>query len=335
MDKKIAFVYDKLHPLHNRLLKSIDCDFTSLSKKIPRNYDIYVVEGTYLKPILLKKLGRINKEKKIVTLFSDPRLFYLHLDKKFDFKKEKMVKYPKWRSIIAKKFIKELDGAISIGDFSAGLFRKFNKKSPIINVPAFIFKEKQKTLTKINPNLSNHNLLFIGHGPDYHVKGIDLLIEVFKDIKNKFPDTKLYILGKWNVRKEWKTEGVHFEGTKDIVPYLKKSSLSIHLGRGESFGINILEAMLAGIPTIVSKYTGAKQAVKEVDKNMILPLKKEVIFNEIHNYFNLNLREKKELSKRCKNVAKEFNEEKILKTFKKKFQKFIKELYKNENSHHK
>ena len=335
MDKKIAFVYDKLHPLHVKFLKSIECDFIPLSNKIPQNYDIYIVEGTYIKPILMKKLGKIGKDKKIVTLFSDPRLFYLYIDKKFDFKKEKMVKYPKWRSIIAKKFIKELDGAICIGDFSASLFRKFNKKSPIINIPAFVFKEKQKTLSKINPNLSNNNLLFIGHGPDYHVKGIDLLIEVFKDIKNKFPNTKLYILGKWKVRNEWKVGGIYFEGTKDIFPYLKKSSLSIHLGVGESFGINILETMLAGIPTIVSKYTGAKQAVKQVDKNMILPLKKEVIFNKIRNYFNLNLREKKELSKRCKNVAKKFNEEKILKTFKKKFQKFIKELYKNESSHHK
>lgn len=323
MNEKIAFVYDKLHPLHVKFLRSIDCDFIPLSKKIPQNYDIYIVEGTYIKPILMKKLGKINKDKKIVTLFSDPRLFYLHINKKFDFKKEKMVKYPKWRSIIAKKLIKELDGAICVGDFSASLFRKFNKKSPVLNVPAFIFKEKQKTLSKINPNLSNHNLLFIGHGPDYHVKGIDLLIEVFKDIKNKFPDTKLYILGKWKVRNEWKTEGIHFEGTKDIVPYLKKSSLSIHLGRGESFGINILETMLAGVPTIVSEYTGAKQAVKQVDKNMISSLKKEVIFNKIRNYFNLNLREKKELSKRCKKVAKEFSEEKILKTFKTKFKKLI------------
>jgi len=204
-------------------------------KKIPQNYDIYIVEGTYIKPILMKKLGKINKDKKIVTLFSDPRLFYLHIYKKFDFKKEKMIKYPKWRSIIAKKLIKELDGAICIGDFSKSLFRKFNKKSPVLNVPAFVFKEKAKTLVKIKPNLSNHNILFIGHGPDYHVKGIDLLIEVFKDIKNKFHDAKLYILGKWNVRKGWEAEGVHFEGTKDIVPYLKKILIKHSFGKGGIF----------------------------------------------------------------------------------------------------
>lgn len=327
MNKKIAFVYDLLHPLHVKFLKSIDCDFIPLSKKIPQNYDLYIVEGTYIKPILMKKLGKINKDKKIVTLFSDPRLFYLHIDKKFDFKKEKMVKYPKWRSIIAKKFIKELDGAICIGDFSKSLFRKFNKKSPVLNVPAFVFKEKAKTLVKIKPNLSNHNILFIGHGPDYHVKGIDLLIEVFKDIKNKFPDTKLYILGKWKVRNEWKVEGVHFEGTKDIVPYLKKSSLSIHLGRGESFGINILEAMLAGIPTIVSKYTGAKQALGKVDKRFVVPLNKWVISKKIIEYFNLDLKKKKSLSKKNKNIARKFNEKKMLKTFRKQFQNLIKDIY--------
>jgi len=33
MNEKIAFVYDKLHPLHVKFLKSIDCDFIPLSKK--------------------------------------------------------------------------------------------------------------------------------------------------------------------------------------------------------------------------------------------------------------------------------------------------------------
>ena len=327
MNKKIAFLYVELHPLHKKFLSSINCDFIRFSKNIPKNYDIYIVEGTYLKPILLKKLRKINKKIKIITLFSDPRLFYLNIGKKFNFKKDKMVRYPLLRSIIAKRFIKELDGAICIGDFSASLFRKFNKKSPIMNVPAFVLKKNQKTLGKINPNLSNHNLLFIGHGPDYHVKGIDLLIEIFKDIKNRFPDAKLYILGKWNVRKEWEAGGVHFEGTKDIVPYMKKSSLSIHLGRGESFGINILESMLAGIPTIVSKYTGAKQAVEKFDEKFVVPLDKELISKRIVDYFNLNLKRKKELSKKCREVSREFNEKDMLKRFKEQFKKLIEHLH--------
>lgn len=296
MDKRIAFVYDKLHPLHVKFLKSIDCDFIPLSKKIPQNYDIYVVEGTYIKPILMKKLGKINKDKKIVTLFSDPRLFYLSIRRMFDFKKEKMINYPLWRFFIAKKFIKELDGAICIGDFSESLFRKFNKKSPVLNVPAFVFKRKFGDIIKIKSNLSGKNILFIGYGPDYHVKGIDLLIDIFKEIKKEISNVQLYILGgEWNVKKEWLVEGVHFEGVQDIVPYLKKSSLSLHLGRGESFGINVLESMLAGIPTIVSEYTGAKQAVEKVDKKMVVDLNKEKIVKDIFDYFNLSLKKKKRI----------------------------------------
>lgn len=333
MNKKIAFVYDTLHPFHNKLLKSIKCDFIPLSKKIPKNYDIYVFEGTYIKPILLKKLKMINKKSKIITLFSDPRLFYLKIGKMFDFKKEKMVRYPLIRSIIAKKFIKELDGAICIGDFSANLFRKFNKKSPIINIPAFVFKEKYKTLINIYPDLSKHNLLFIGYGPDYHVKGIDLLIEIFKEIKKEIPNVQLYVLGGlWNVKKEWLAEGVHFEGVQDVVPYLKKSSLTIHLGRGESFGINVLESMLAGVPVIVSKYTGAKQIVEKADKKMVVDLNKEKIINNILNYFNMPLKKKKELSKKLRKVAKEFNENDILKEFNNKFSLLTRKIYKGENS---
>ena len=33
-DKKIAFVYDKLHPIHKRLMESIKADFMHYSEKI-------------------------------------------------------------------------------------------------------------------------------------------------------------------------------------------------------------------------------------------------------------------------------------------------------------
>ncbi len=326
--KQIAFVYNKLHPLHGKLLKSVNCDFIPLSNKIPSNYDVYVVEGTYIKPVLLKKLRVIKRDKKIITLFSDPRLFYLSTGKRFDFKNEKMVRYSLWRSTIAKIFIQEIDGAICIGDFIESLFRQFNKKSPVLNIPGFIYREKIKPISEISPNLNNKRILFIGHGPDYNVKGIDLLIEVFEDIKNKFHDAELYILGNWKVRKEWLKEGIHFEGSKDIIPYLKNSSLSIHLGRGESFGLNILESMLAGIPTMVSENTGAMQAIKKVDRGLILPLRKETIVKKIEDYFKLSIKRKGELSRKSRKVAGDFNEERVLAAFKNKFSKLIDDVYK-------
>jgi len=158
----------------------------------------------------LKKIGKFDGKSKIVTLFSDPRLFYLKKGILFDFKEEKIRRYPLLRGLMARNMLKELDGAICIGDFIESLFRDFNKKSPVLNVPAFVFGENTKKLRKIKPDLSSHDILFIGHGPDHYVKGIDLMIDVFKRVKIKFPDANLYILGKWDVKKEWKNEDIHF-----------------------------------------------------------------------------------------------------------------------------
>ena len=332
MKTKIAFLYVELHPLHKKYAEKIGCEILPVSKNPPKNYEVYIVEGTYMKPLLLKKLGKIDKKIKIITLFSDPRLFYLSINKKWDFKKNKMVRYSWFRSFIAKRFLKRLDGAIIIEEFTKKLFRKINKKCLVMSVPAFIFKKDFNSLEKTKPNLSNNNIVFIGHGPDFYCKGIDILIESFSLVKKEIPDAQLYILGgKWERKKEWERKGVNFEGTQKILPYLKKSSLSIHLGRGESFGINILESMLAGIPIIVSEYTGAKQAVEKFDKNFIVKLDKKRVSKKIIDYFRLSLNEKKELSKKCKKVANEFNEKDILDLFEKEFIKFIKEVYKNED----
>lgn len=340
--KRILFVCDTPpHPVHEEFAKSIGADFFCYPnkntkeligglRKIPKNYDIYFTEGLFNYVLLSRSLGFLKKSSKIINLFSDPRLFQIFSGKKFDFKNLKTKKYPFIEKKIIKKNIEKLDGAICIGKFSASLFRRYNYKSPMKKVYVFIFNKKFKSLSRIKPKLSNHNILFIGYGPDFHYKGLDILIEVFKNIKKKFPDAKLYILGKWDVKREWKSKDVYFEGFKKINPYLKDSSLSLHIGRGESFGINILESMLAGLPTIVSKYTGAKEAVEKVDKKFVVPLDKKVISKRITDYFNLNLKRKKELSKKCRKVSREFNEKEMLKLFKEKFRSLLKDIYKKE-----
>jgi len=330
-NKKILFVSVGGHEMHEKISKTIgDTFYLEGSKNIPKNYDVYLFEGSYIKPLLLKKRNKINKNSKIIVLFPDPRLFYLGKRKIYDIRKKKMKKMSLFRYIIAKKLIRQIDGALCMGKFLGDLFRKYNKKSPMKIVYGFINSKRYKKLLKIKPNLSTHNILFIGDGPDPYCKGLDLLIETFKIIKKKIPDVKLDILGRrWDIKKEWKTEGVFFHGRKDIVPYLKNSSLCIHLGRGEGFGINVVESMLAGVPVIVSEYTGSKEIVKKANKDFVVPLNKRKIIEKIIEYFNLSANEKKLISQRGRIPAKKFEERKMLEYFKKQLDVLLKEIYKN------
>lgn len=332
MEKKIIFIHRRLngHPLHRKFMNKIGARVFEYNNQgsIPKA-DIYIFEGSYILPYIYKKLRMINKEAIIITLFSDPRLCYLSNKKRFNQKKEEMVKYSFLRAFFAKKLIKKIDGAICTSELTANFFREFNKNSPLVITPGFVFKETEKRLKKARPDLESKNLLFIGHGPDYYVKGIDIMIESFKEVKKKIPEAKLFILGRWKIRKEWVTEGVHFEGEQDIVKYINKSSLSLHLGRGESFGINIAETLLTGLPTLVSTLTGGKDILKKIDEDLISPLNKSIISKRIEDYLTSSLKKKKSLSKKASKIGKEYNEKEMLENFSSEFEKLLRAIKKN------
>jgi glycosyltransferase involved in cell wall biosynthesis len=323
-NKRIVFISNLEHPLHTGLIGEVVKEVTSINDRIPKA-DIYICEGGYIKPLLLQNIRKINIGAKIITLFSDPRLYYLEKGIRFNLKKNKLEKYPLWRKIVASKLLNQLDGAIFIGEFSEEIFKKLTKnKIPSMNIPGYVSERTSQRLKKAKVNSNTHNILFIGHGPDYYVKGIEPMIESFKEIQKEYINANLYILGKWEgIKDKWKGPGIHWEGTQDIIKYIEKSSLSIHLGRGESFGINILETMLAGIPTICSADTGAKEVVGKVDPNWIIAMEKEKIVKTIKEYFEESLNKKDELRERVKEVANQYGERKIKKIFKEKYNNFI------------
>lgn len=325
--KKVAFIYDKLHPIHKSLMESINSEFFPFSRNIPKDFDIYIFEASYAKPVFMRKIGMIPKDKKIVSLISDPRLYYLNNGKIFDFKNKKIKKYPLLRSLIMKYLIKGLDGAFCLCELNFELFKKFNPKAPAYRFTGFVSSKVFKQLQNLSPRLNNKNILFLGYGPDYYCKGLDLLIDSFKIVKKKMPDAKLYISGDWDIKKEWKSEGVIFLGiVENILEFMKMASLGVHMGRGEAFGANIPEMMLAGIPVITSEFTGAKEVVKKVDSSLIIDLDENILAKRIIQYFKLPLKDKEKVSEKAKRIAKEYSEKKIVKKFRKDAQKFLKKL---------
>ena len=107
---------------------------------------------------------------------------------------------------------------------------------------------------------------------------------------------------------------------------MKSSSLYVHLGRGDAFPVSSMEAMLAGLPTIVSNETGTKEIVKEVSKNLIVPLNVNEVAKRIEWYFRLKKDEKNKLSKGLYKSVKSLDKKNIIHKFKKDYKKFISDL---------
>lgn len=137
--------------------------------------------------------------------------------------------------------------------------------------------------------LETENLISIGRLS--HEKGYLDLIDIFKELHQKYPDSKLNIIGDGPDRKKIekkirdnKLEDyiiLHgFQEKEYINKYLEKSSVYIMTSYTESFGLVLLEAFAYGIPCVAySSAEGANEIIsdnwdgyliKDRDKNKMI-----------------------------------------------------------------
>ena len=217
-----------------------------------------------------------------------------------------------------------------------------NIKTPLLTVFTGPSNNRMELLRELNPEFKNYNIITIAGGPGearIFYKGLDIMIGgVIKAAKN-LPLLKYYILGEWsnddikNLSSNYSQDelkNIFFVGNQphinDYLRYMQNSDLSIHLGRGDAFPGATTEAMHAGVPVIISNYTGTKQILKEVSANLIVNLSSDELAEKINWFFSLPLTEKRELSLKLKQVALNFTEANAITLYRKTFS----EIEKNE-----
>lgn len=258
--------------------------------------DIYLLDGigaitaTFFKP----------KKSKIISINSDT--FFRDLKKMNPIQR-----------MISLFLIRKINGFISTSYMMKNLAEKYTDAPnevvyPFIDIKAF---------TAIKTKLKSKNICAIGMGS---AKGTKRLLEVFKKYKKVYPDSKLFILGQWpkgDTKPPKKIKSVEYPGFANPVTYLKKCGVYINASTHESFGANILEAMAAGIPPIITQNCGAREIVEKIDPELIAKADVEDIYKKtIKLILNKNLLN---LSKKARKLAKGFSIEKSKKDFKKTF----------------
>jgi phosphatidylinositol alpha-mannosyltransferase len=129
------------------------------------------------------------------------------------------------------------------------------------------------------------NILFVGRLEKR--KGLDYLLNAYRQVKEDFPDSRLIIVGPGTrLRKNYEKQ-VRRDSLKDVVfagyasydelpGYYKSADIFCSPATGrESFGIVLLEAMAVGTPIVATNIDGYASVVTHGEEGLLVPPKDE------------------------------------------------------------
>ncbi len=125
-----------------------------------------------------------------------------------------------------------------------------------------------------------HNAFWIGMITELHQnKGVDVAINGFAEIANKYPNAHLVILGSGEklmemielIEKRGLGERAHLLGfIPDAGVYVQAFDLLLFPSRKEGFPYAILEAGYAGVPVIASAVGGIPEAIRDMETGVLI-----------------------------------------------------------------
>ena len=156
-------------------------------------------------------------------------------------------------------------------------FEKINVVPNGVNLTAYNGVEKDYDFRRQYAADNEKIILYVGRL--VYEKGIQHLIAAMPKILENYHDSKLVIVGRGGMIDELRQEvhnlgidnKVYFAGymdSKQVAKMYKCADIAVFPSTYEPFGIVALEAMLAGIPTVVSDIGGLNEIVQHCENGM-------------------------------------------------------------------
>jgi len=294
-DLRIAYLCIKggPHPAHRPWMQSLSCECIYIPRNILRRifpsyiltgkkYDLAIADGFSALPIgWLMKRACLTKKLAFITTSSA------------------LTRFPRFSS----NLLKDVDFVIATSSLMSQVVRGLGfDRQMVICYPI----PELSDFFKIEPSLNSKKICFVGSYA--YVKGVDLLPEIIARVRRKVKEAEVYVIGKGGMIRE--SEGVRAFG---YIPHgkllllLSECSAYLHPARFEAFGLSVVEAMAAGLIPVVTKMTGAKDLVEQVDPSLVVPLDVDAISARIIKVLSMDVGEKEVLSRRAKKVTEEWS----------------------------
>lgn len=165
--------------------------------------------------------------------------------------------------LLSDKFIPELNTYINLDTVPAGKITGISNPAPFE-----VVKSEEK---------KENRLLFVGR-IGFHQKRCDLLIPLWKNIQETFPDWEFDIVGDGDVLSELKKmaenaglERIHFHGFDNPVPYLEKAKFFTMTSAFEGFGMVLVEAQAYGVvPVAFNSFGSLSDIITDKENGVVI-----------------------------------------------------------------
>lgn len=202
-----------------------------------------------------------------------------------------------------------LDGAIAVSPYVRDDLKVLLPDLPVEVVRPHVLQDVRKSLETIEPALEGSKILHISHASGKN--GTAVLMEAFAEVRRHVPAAELHIIG--DARGTFgdrPSAGVVEHGrVESIAPLLRDSALFALPGLGQASPVSTLEAMVAGVPALVSTETGTKDIVAGVDTGLVAGTGVDAITEAILDYLELGSDKRRELGRRARRLTSDLTPE--------------------------
>jgi glycosyltransferase involved in cell wall biosynthesis len=299
VDFRLPWAHLERPPRVRKALSLLLCamTFPDLSRR-----DLLIGDGPQHLPVLMKRLRRLRADQKILPYLAGEFPYFLATGY-----------YGHRKTRLLRDLFLHWDGYLCVGQMIGDLVRQVlpaSRHADVLVFQNFIRDSRAREMAEVAASLEGSRIVFVGNGPDgfrIFYKGLDLLCESVARARATRPEIACTVVGDWSpATRAAVSEGAEVSWLGELKnpgPVLQDAALYVHCGRGDAWPNTVMEAMAAGVPALVSEWTGGHEFVSLVDKRLVAPLDAGAFAERIAWYLGLDGAARRQLGARAREIA--------------------------------